>query len=142
MRFYGFEAAELTSAEEPNLDLAIDPKLAWALRHREKFPVDVNKAPRELLLRVPGLGVRNVDRIVRIRRWHGLRLADLTRLRVPMKKTLPFIVAADHTPHLLGLDREGRLRRMDAAGAAVGAVCAARPEHARENVRRHGRTLR
>jgi putative DNA modification/repair radical SAM protein len=109
MRFYGFDAAELTSPDEPNLDLTIDPKLAWALRHREKFPVDVNKAPRELLLRVPGLGVRNVDRIVRIRRWQKLRLADLTRLRVPLKKTLPFIVAADHTPHLLGLDRDGRL---------------------------------
>jgi putative DNA modification/repair radical SAM protein len=105
MRFYGFDAAELTSPDEPNLD----PKLAWALRHREKFPVDVNKAPREMLLRVPGLGVRNVDRIVRIRRWQKLRLADLARLRVPLKKTLPFIVAADHTPHLLGLDRDGRL---------------------------------
>src|SRR3954469_16676164 len=109
MRFYGFDAAELTSPDEPNLDLSIDPKLAWAMRHREKFPVDVNKAPRELLLRVPGLGVRNVDRIVRIRRWQKLRLADLTRLRVSLKKTLPFIVAADHTPHLLGLDRDGRL---------------------------------
>ncbi|HEV7403515.1 MAG TPA: putative DNA modification/repair radical SAM protein [Chthoniobacteraceae bacterium] len=109
MRFYGFAAEELTSAEEPNLDLTIDPKLAWAMRHREKFPVDVNKAPRELLLRVPGLGVRNVDRIVRIRRWQKLRLADLARLRVPLKKTLPFIVAADHTPHLLGLDRDRRL---------------------------------
>jgi predicted DNA-binding helix-hairpin-helix protein len=79
------------------------------MRHREKFPVDVNKAPRELLLRVPGLGVRNVDRIVRIRRWQKLRLADLTRLRVPLKKTLPFIVAADHSPHVLGLDRDARL---------------------------------
>src|SRR5215210_7932350 len=58
MRFYGFKAAELTTAAAPNLDLALDPKLAWALRNRHVFPVDLNKAPRELLLRVPGLGAR------------------------------------------------------------------------------------
>lgn len=99
MRFYGFDVAELTTPEAPQLPLDIDPKLAWALRHPAKFPVDVNRAPRELLLRVPGLGVRNVDRILGIRRWHRLRLADLARLRVPMKKALPFIVTVDHTPH-------------------------------------------
>jgi len=101
MRFYGFDVAEITTAAEPDLPLDIDPKLAWALRHRETFPLDVNKAPRELLLRVPGLGVRNVDRILRIRRWHRLTMADLTRLRVPMKKALPFVMTADHQPHLL-----------------------------------------
>ncbi len=110
MRFYGFAAAELTTAAEPNLDLTADPKLGWALRHPDKFPVDVNKAPRELLLRVPGLGVRNVDRILRIRRWQALRLADLTRLRVPLKKALPFLVAADHSPHRLGLDHSRTLQ--------------------------------
>ncbi len=104
LRFYGFDVAELTTSAEPDLPLGIDPKLAWALRHRERFPVNLNKAPRELLLRVPGLGVRNVDRILRIRRWHALRLADLTLLRVPMKKTMPFIIVADHTPHLLEKD--------------------------------------
>ena len=104
MRFYGFDVTELTTAGTPNLDLTIDPKLAWALRHPERFPVNLNKAARELLLRVPGLGVKNVDRIVRIRRWHQLTLADLTRLRVPLKKTLPFIIVADHTPHLLPLE--------------------------------------
>jgi putative DNA modification/repair radical SAM protein len=104
MRFYGFEVGELTTAAAPNLDLTIDPKLAWGLRNPEKFPVDVNKAARELLLRVPGLGVRNVDRILRIRRWHSITVADLTRLRVPLKKTLPFIIAADHRPHLLTLE--------------------------------------
>ena len=101
IRFYGFQVGELTTASEPDLPLGIDPKLAWALRHRVEFPVDLNKAPREELLRIPGLGVRNVDRILRIRRWHRLRLEDLTRLRVPMKKALPFIIVADHTPHLL-----------------------------------------
>jgi putative DNA modification/repair radical SAM protein len=101
MRFYGFQVGELTTDTEPDLPLGMDPKLAWALRHREDFPVDLNKAPREKLLRVPGLGVRNVDRLLRVRRWHRLRLDDLTRLRVPVKKTLPFVVVADHTPHLL-----------------------------------------
>jgi predicted DNA-binding helix-hairpin-helix protein len=101
MRFYGFDVAELTTPEEPNLPVHLDPKLAWALRNREKFPIDLNKAPREMLLRIPGLGMRNVDRIVRIRRWHAIRVDDLVRLRVPLRKSLPFVIAADHTPHLL-----------------------------------------
>ena len=77
MRFYGFAAHELTTETTPNLDLNIDPKLAWALRIRQMFPVDLNKAPREILLRVPGLGTKSVERILRIRRWHRLRLEDL-----------------------------------------------------------------
>jgi putative DNA modification/repair radical SAM protein len=101
MRFYGFDVAEITSEAQPDLPLGIDPKLAWALRHPATFPVDVNRAPRELLLRVPGLGVRNVDRILAIRRWHRLALADLTRLRVPVAKTLPFVVTADHVPRIV-----------------------------------------
>jgi putative DNA modification/repair radical SAM protein len=101
MRFYGFNVSELTTREQPNLPLNLDPKLAWALRNRRSFPVDLNKAPRELLLRVPGLGVRSVDRIIVIRRWHSIRLDDLLRLRVPLKKAMPFIIVTDHTPRLL-----------------------------------------
>ena len=104
LRFYGFKVGELTTEDAPNLDLALDPKLAWALRNRATFPADVNRASRELLLRVPGLGVRNVDRILAARRYTRLRLADLLRLRVPMKKVLPFIITTDHTPAQLGLD--------------------------------------
>ena len=104
LRFYEFKVGELTTADAPNLDLDLDPKLAWALRNRATFPADVNRAPREILLRVPGLGVRNVDRILAARRYTRLRLADLLRLRVPMKKVLPFIITADHTPAQLGLD--------------------------------------
>jgi putative DNA modification/repair radical SAM protein len=103
MRFYGFEVDEIASPGAPDLPLDLDPKHAWALRNPEWFPVDLNRAPRELLLRVPGLGVRNVDRILAIRRWHSLRLDDLTRLRVPVQKALPFIVTADHIPRALGL---------------------------------------
>jgi predicted DNA-binding helix-hairpin-helix protein len=104
LRFYGFKVDEIASAAVPNLDLQLDPKLAWALRNRATFPADINRAPREVLLRVPGLGVRNVERILGARRYARLRLADLLRLRVPMKKVLPFIIAADHTPARLGLD--------------------------------------
>ena len=94
MRFYAFEASELTAAAE-NLDLELDPKLAWALANRAWFPVDVNSASREQLLRVPGLGVRNVQRILRMRRHRALRLADLRALRVPLRRTEPFVVTAD-----------------------------------------------
>ncbi|MGO4124435.1 putative DNA modification/repair radical SAM protein [Inquilinus sp. YAF38] len=105
MRFYGFAAEEiLAGAPDGMLDLAVDPKLAWALRHRDRFPLDVNRAERGLLLRVPGLGTRTVDRIVEARRFHALRLADLARLTGGLKRALPFIVTADHRPTRL-LDR-------------------------------------
>jgi putative DNA modification/repair radical SAM protein len=94
MRFYGFRAEELTEAA-PNLSLEMDPKLAWALVHREQFPVDVNRASREQLLRVPGLGVRNVNKIVRLRRQRSLTLDDLRALRVSLRRAAPFIVTAD-----------------------------------------------
>ena len=107
MRYYGFEVKELTPVEgdqRGNLDLEFDPKLAWALRNRERFPVNVNRASREELLRIPGLGVRSVDRILKIRRWSAIRLQDLIRLRISMKKCLPFIETLDHNPIRLGLD--------------------------------------
>ena len=68
------------------LDLDIDPKLAWALRHRERFPVDLNRAERAMLLRVPGLGKRTVERIIAMRRVRAVRLDDLQRLRVPLRR--------------------------------------------------------
>ncbi len=105
VRFYGFAAHELTTQEIPNLDLTIDPKLAWALRHRHLFPVDLNKAARHLLLRVPGLGTKSVERILRIRRWHKLRLEDLVRLHLPLKKLLPFVTTAEPNPQTRTLDR-------------------------------------
>jgi predicted DNA-binding helix-hairpin-helix protein len=80
------------------LDLDIDPKLAWALKHRDHFPVDVNTAPRELLLRVPGLVVKTVNRIVAARRHTRLRLGDVRRLTTGLKRAAPFLIAADHRP--------------------------------------------
>ncbi|MEO6872192.1 MAG: putative DNA modification/repair radical SAM protein [Chthoniobacterales bacterium] len=105
VRFYGFAAHELTTESAPNLDLTIDPKLAWALRYRHLFPVDLNKAPKYLLLRVPGLGTKSVERILQIRRWHQLRLEDLVRLHLPLKKLLPFVTAADSNPQTRRLER-------------------------------------
>jgi putative DNA modification/repair radical SAM protein len=98
MRFYGFTNDEITGGGNGMLALDVDPKLAWALAHRERFPVDLNRAPRELLLRVPGLGVRSVERLLQARRVRRLRAADLGRLHVPLAKVLPFVELADHRP--------------------------------------------
>ena len=104
MRFYGYEAGEIAAATDPAtgcLPLDIDPKLAWALNHRAAFPVDVNRAPREALLRVPGLGVKAVDRILASRRHRRLRLDDVARLTVSIAKLRPFLVTADWRPTAL-----------------------------------------
>jgi putative DNA modification/repair radical SAM protein len=103
MRFYGFTAPEVAAAadEKGMLPLDMDPKLAWALKFRESFPVDVNRAPREQLLRVPGLGIKAIDRILASRRLRALRLEDVARLTVSLAKVRPFIVAADWRPTLL-----------------------------------------
>ena len=98
MRFYGFEASELTSEAEPSLSLTEDPKSTWARTHPEYFPVDVNTAPREAILRVPGIGYKNVERILSIRRYHPLQLADLKKLNVRTRSALPYLITADHLP--------------------------------------------
>ena len=99
MRFYGFSAPEIGEASTGGmLDLAIDPKLAWALNQRAWFPVDVNTAPREMLLRVPGLGVKSVDRMISVRRYRTLRLEDIARLCRGIDKVRPFITTLDWTP--------------------------------------------
>ncbi|WP_292070482.1 putative DNA modification/repair radical SAM protein [Brevundimonas sp. UBA7534] len=109
MRFYGFSAPEIGEAATGGmLDLAVDPKLAWALNRREQFPVDVNRASREMLLRVPGLGVKAVDRIVSVRRYRTLRLEDVGRLTRSVAKVRPFITALDWSPG--GLTDAGDLR--------------------------------
>ena len=102
LRFYGYSATELAScANNGDLPLDIDPKLAWALKNRDFFPVDVNRAPREALLRIPGLGVRAVDKILAARHFRQLRLADLGRLTRSLAKLRPFLIAADWRPILL-----------------------------------------
>ncbi|MCP1470001.1 putative DNA modification/repair radical SAM protein [Sphingobium sp. OAS761] len=104
MRFYGYDAGEIASATDPAtgcLPLDIDPKLAWALAHRDIFPIDVNRAPRERLLRVPGLGVKAVDHILRSRRHRQLRLDDVARLTASIAKIRPFLIAVDWRPTML-----------------------------------------
>jgi len=102
MRFYGFAHDEIVPASADGaagmLSLDVDPKLAWALAHRDRFPVDLNLAPREMLLRVPGLGVKAAERLLVARRVRRLRSDDLKRLHVPMRKVLPFVLLADHRP--------------------------------------------
>jgi predicted DNA-binding helix-hairpin-helix protein len=106
MRFYGFAPGEVQAAADADgmLPLDIDPKLAWALKFRERFPVDLNRAPREDLLRVPGLGTKAIAALLAARRHRTLRLEDVAMLTTSIKKLRPFIVTADWRPTLL-LDR-------------------------------------
>ncbi|MEM9577867.1 MAG: putative DNA modification/repair radical SAM protein [Pseudomonadota bacterium] len=102
LRFYGFDLTEITGHRESgNLDLEIDPKLSWALAHRGLFPMDVNSAPREMLLRIPGFGTKTVGRILSTRRHRRLRYEDLARMGALMKKARPFITADGWTPGAL-----------------------------------------
>jgi len=111
LRFYGFEASEIVTGADGLLDLAIDPKLAWALAHRDVFPIDVNVADRELLLRVPGLGVKTIDRIIAARRLRTLRLDDVARLTRSVEKCRPFLIARDWRPVALAdAEIEARMR--------------------------------
>ncbi|MFN2100834.1 putative DNA modification/repair radical SAM protein [Altererythrobacter sp. MF3-039] len=103
MRFYGYKPQEVMQAAEAdgNLPLDIDPKLAWALKFRERFPVDVNRASKEELLRVPGLGTTAVRRILASRRHRALRLDDVALLTQSITKVRPFICTVDWRPVML-----------------------------------------
>ncbi|QXI30878.1 putative DNA modification/repair radical SAM protein [Pseudomonas vanderleydeniana] len=97
MRGYGYKAGELLE-QSSNLDLDIDPKLAWALANREVFPLDVNRAEPALLARIPGIGLRSVQRMVALRRERRIRYDDLIQLRCVLDKARPFIVTSDYRP--------------------------------------------
>jgi putative DNA modification/repair radical SAM protein len=109
LRSYGFQASELLPAAG-NLDLDIDPKLAWALAHREHFPMDLNRADANMIARVPGIGLRNAKRVIELRRLRRVRWEDLSRLRCSMKKIAPFIITADYSP-VQGAASSDTLRR-------------------------------
>lgn len=99
LRFYDYSVEEIASATDDGMfDADMDPKLAWAMANRGKFPVDVNKAPKEMLLRIPGVGTKAVARILTTRRYRQLRLDDLKRLVGSLKKAMPFLIALDWTP--------------------------------------------
>ncbi|MCH5188470.1 MAG: putative DNA modification/repair radical SAM protein [Oscillospiraceae bacterium] len=91
LRFYGFKAEEILSESNDHLDPLLDPKCFWAINHLENFPVEINSAPYEMLLRVPGIGVRSAQRIVTARRTANLRFEDLAKLRVQLKRAIYFI---------------------------------------------------
>lgn len=91
MRFYGFQAQELLDESNPNFDPDFDPKVIWAIRHPEQFPMEINAAPYKQLLRVPGLGVRCVQRIVSARKTARLDFDDLLRMHVSLKRAQYFI---------------------------------------------------
>ena len=111
LRFYGFSRAEILAGGEAGmLDLELDPKTAWALKHRDRFPLDLNQAPREALLRVPGLGAKTVEKLLAARRHATLRAADLARLRLPLRRLLPFVTLPDHRPR--GLEAAGLRDRL------------------------------
>ncbi|WP_329835834.1 putative DNA modification/repair radical SAM protein [Stenotrophomonas geniculata] len=127
LRFYGYGVDEITDTTQAGmLDLDIDPKMAWAIRHPERFPVDLNRAPKEMLLRVPGLGVRNVKRVLMARRHARLRVADVARLKAPMSKLLPFVLLADHHPRR-ALDDPAALRAQLAPPPRQGSLFDAPP---------------
>lgn len=128
IRFYDFQAEEIVTTPENNLELEVDPKLAWALANRHFFPVDVNRATKEELLRIPGVGVRNVKRILQIRKYQSLRTEDMIKLKVAWKRAKVFVKTADHNPALKQLEssrlkqtlrpRDQQMMLFDAAGSA------------------------
>ncbi|MBC3475246.1 putative DNA modification/repair radical SAM protein [Pseudomonas taiwanensis] len=108
LRGYGYKAGELLGPNA-NLALDIDPKLAWALANRDVFPLDVNRAEPALLARIPGIGLRSVQRLVALRRERRIRYDDLIQLRCVLDKARPFIVTSDYRPAQAEL-RSGLLR--------------------------------
>src|SRR5690606_40488708 len=95
------------------------PILAWALAHRDLFPVDLNRAPLRLVARVPGIGIRNAQRLVELRRLRAVRYQDLVRLRCPMQKLRPFVVVQDYRPPLADPTSEQLRRALSPAPAQL-----------------------
>ncbi len=130
IRLYGFDINEVLPESVKQLDLDLDPKLAWALRNRHLFPIDLNSAPREMLLRVPGLGIRNVDRIIQARMIRKIRFDDLIKMRVNMHKIKFFVTTHDDhsnvklldSPLLQTLLTEKENVQLDLFDAKIGAV--------------------
>ena len=106
IRLYGFDIQEILPTDQPTLELDKDPKLAWALRNRAFFPVDINTAPREILLRVPGLGATLVERIISSRRHRMIRYSDIANLP-SMKKAKFFITTVDNLFDAKAIDSLG-----------------------------------
>lgn len=116
LRYYKFEAKELLTEEEPNFNPLFDPKCNWALRHLEYFPVEVNRAPYEMLLRVPGLGYRSAGRIVRARRLGTLDFQDLKKIGVVLKRAMYFLTCKGRMMYPVKLEQNYIARNLLDAG--------------------------
>ncbi len=95
MRFYGFKVQEILNDANPNLDVDIDPKLSWAIRNMQYFPVDINQADYKMILRIPGIGVMSAQKIVQARKFGKLRIDQLKKIGIAYNKARHFIVCAD-----------------------------------------------
>ena len=118
LRFYHFRAEEILTESEPDFDRELDPKCTWALRHRELFPVEINRASYEMLLRVPGIGVKSALRIVRLRRYGNLSFSTLSRLGIVMKRARYFITVNGRYRGEKSLDGENLRDRLISRRAA------------------------
>ena len=138
LRFYGFSAGEILDEDAPNFDPLLDPKCGWAVRHMEHFPVEVNKAPYEMLLRVPGIGVKSAQRIRAARRYAKLGFADLKKLGVVLKRARFFLTCqgkslsplpTDDPAVIAGAIREGSaFHRTQLPGKEGGGLLLDQPE--------------
>ena len=106
LRFYGFQASELLSEDKPNFNILLDPKADWALRHLEQFPVEINRADYRTILRVPGIGVKSAQRIVRARRNGNLTFEDLKKIGVTLKRALYFITCSGRMMYSTKLEED------------------------------------
>lgn len=112
MRFYGFQASELLSAKRPNFNVFLDPKCDWALSHLEQFPVEVTRAPYQTLLRVPGIGVKSAQRIVKARRYGALSFGDLKKMGVVLKRALYFITCGGRMMYPVKIEEDYIMRNL------------------------------
>ncbi len=112
MRFYGFQASELLSANRPNFNVFLDPKCDWALSHLEQFPVEVTRAPYQTLLRVPGIGVKSAQRIVKARRYGALSFGDLKKMGVVLKRALYFITCGGRMMYPVKIEEDYIMRNL------------------------------
>lgn len=112
LRFYGFEAKELLSEENPNFNIFLDPKCNWALNHLEQFPVEVNRAPLQMLLRVPGIGNKSALRIVQARRMAVLDFPDLKKLGVVLKRAMYFLTCNGRLMYPIKIEQDYILRNL------------------------------
>ena len=112
LRFYGFRASELFSEDKPNLDIRLDPKCDWALRHLDQFPVEVMKADYDTLLRVPGIGYKSAQRIVKARRLGSLDYGILKKMGVVLKRAIYFITCQGKQMYPVKLQEDFILRNI------------------------------